>query len=274
MSGIEKVIDFLEGEMTTPVSYGWFHFLFVAIIIALTVFLCIKYKDADDKTVNTISLIAWLIILLFEIYKQVVFSFENEGGVGVWDYQWYAFPFQLCSTPLYLLPFIIFLKEGKVRDSVIAFMMTFSLFGGLATFVYPEQVFISTIGINIQTMVHHGLQIVLGVFLFVNNRKRVDIKFILKGFIVFAIMMAVALLLNIVVYHIFAARGIDETFNMFYIGPYFDCTLPLLSTFYPYMNKILFIILYFLCFCLIAVIMYYIQYGIYKLVLKIKSKQK
>lgn len=272
MNWIEKVINFLEGDMTTPISYGWFHLLFIFLIIALTVFLCIKYKDAGDRAVNLICLIAWIIMVVFELYKQIVFSFEFENGVSSWDYQWYAFPFQLCSTPMYVLPFIIFLKEGKVRDSVIAYMMTFSLFGGLVTFIYPAQVFISTIGINIQTMIHHGLQIVLGVFLFVNNRKRVDIKFIVKGFIIFAILMATALLLNIVVYKIFVARGIGDTFNMFYIGPYFDCTLPLLSIFYPLMNKILFIILYFVCFCLIAIILYYIQLGIYKLVLRFKKQ--
>lgn len=274
MNGIEKFIDSLMGLMEPPTSYGWFHILFVVLIIALIVFLCVKFRDSSEKSVNTICLIGWSIMVLFELYKQIVFSFDGSSGVGVWDYQWYIFPFQLCSTPLYLLPFIIFLKEGKVRDSVIAYMMTFSLFGGLATFVYPEQVFVKLIGINIQSLVHHGLQIALGIFLFAHNRKRVNVKFIVKGFIVFAIMMAIALTLNIVVYNIFTARGIGDTFNMFYIGPYFDCSLPLLSIMYPYMNKILFIILYFVCFCLIAVIMYYIQYGIYKLVLKIKSKQK
>lgn len=271
MNWIEKFIVLLQGTMEEPHSYGWFHFLFVFLIIALTVFLCVKYKDSDAKVVNTICLIVWIIMVVFELYKQTVYTLDVEGGVAVWDYEWYAFPFQLCSTPMYVLPFIIFLKEGKVRDSVLAYMMTFSLFGGLATFVYPEQVFISMTGINIQSMVHHGLQIAVGIFLFVHNRKRVDIKFILKGFIPFAILMFTALMLNIIVYNIFVARGIDETFNMFYIGPYFECTLPLLSIFYPLMNKILFIILYFICFCLIAVILYYIQLGIYKLVLKLKK---
>lgn len=271
MNWIEKFIVLLQGEMEEPHSYGWFHLLFIFAIIALTVFLCVKYKDSNTKVVNTICLIAWITMVVFELYKQTVYSLGVVDGVAVWNYQWYAFPFQLCSTPMYVLPFIIFLREGKVRDSVLAYMMTFSMFGGLVTFIYPEQVFISMIGINIQSMLHHGLQIAVGIFLFVHNRKRVNIKFILKGFIVFAIMMAIALLLNIVVYNIFVARGIDQTFNMFYIGPYFECTLPLLSIFYPLMNKILFIILYFICFCLIAVILYYIQLGIYKLVLRLKK---
>jgi len=271
MNFIEKLIVFLQGTMEEPHSYGWFHILFILLIVALTVFLCIKYKDSSDKVVNVICLIAWIIMVVFELYKQLIYTFNYQDGVSSWDYQWYAFPFQLCSTPMYVLPFIVFLKGGKIRDSVMAYMMTFSLFGGLATFIYPEQVFITMTGINIQSMLHHGLQIAVGIFLFVHNRKRVDIKFILRGFIVFAIMMAIALLLNIVVYNIFKARGVDETFNMFYIGPYFDCTLPLLSIFYPMMNKVLFIILYFICFCLIAVILYYIQLGIYKLILRLKK---
>ena len=61
----------------------------------------------------------------------------------------------------------IFNKEGCVKDSAMAFMMTFSLFGGLVVMAYPNDVFIETIGINLQTMIHHGLQVVLGIYLFV-----------------------------------------------------------------------------------------------------------
>ena len=210
-------------------------------------------------------MIGWIVIFVLEVYKQLVFSFELAGDVPTWDYQWYAFPYQLCSTPLYILPFIFLLKEGKVKDATMAYIMTFSLFGGLAVFFYPNDVFVETIGINIQTMIHHGLQIVLGIFVMVYNRKRLDIKFWLRSIYVFAALVSIALILNISVYHIFAAKGIDETFNMFYVGPYFDCTLPLLSIVYPKIPYICFILLYILGFVLISYIIYIVEKGIYKL---------
>ncbi|MBR3804984.1 MAG: hypothetical protein IKJ14_06535, partial [Clostridia bacterium] len=65
---------------------------------------------------------------------------------------------------------------------------------------------------------------------------------------------------------------LGDTFNMFYIGPYFPCTLPLLEIIYPLMPKVLFIVLYFICFCIVALVMYYMMFGIDKLSCLIKKK--
>ena len=37
-----------------------------------------------------------------------------DNNTLIKDYTWSSFPFQLCSTPLYILPLIIFLKDNKV----------------------------------------------------------------------------------------------------------------------------------------------------------------
>ena len=271
MNFFEKILHALQFRMEEPLSYGWFHLTWVAILIALTVFMCVRFKNASDKLIRRVTMIVWIVILALEVYKQVSFAFSVENGEGKWDYAWYSFPFQLCSSLLYLLPFIAFMKEGRVRDSVIAFMMTFSFFGGLITFIIPEDVFIEEAMINIQTMVHHGSQIFIGIFYFVTLKKKINVIYILKGFFTFAVMMAIALILNIVFYHAFI-KEIGDTFNMFYIGPYFDCTLPILETIYPHVPKVLFIVLYFICFCGIAMVMYYMMVGIDKLVLLIKKK--
>lgn len=257
MSFLEKFLHSLEGEMTRPGNYGWFHLVSVFVIITLTVFLCLKFRDADEKVVRRILFIAWIVMMFAETLKQVLFTFEYDGVSAVWDYQWYAFPYQLCGTPLVVLPFIVFLKEGKVRDAFMAFMSTFSLFGGLATFFYPNDVFVREIAINIQTMLHHGLQIVLGVFIAVHNRRRLTHKYYLSSIPVFAGLLGLAMAMNIGVYHIFVAKGIDETFNMFYVSPYFDCTLPVLSSIYPKVPYAIFIVLYIFGFVLISAILHY-----------------
>ena len=262
MKFFENLLAVLEAEMTEPTNYGWFHLMFVAIVIAATVFLCWKFRDCSDRTFRGISLGLWLLIVVLEIYKQFVYTLEFTDGAFVWDYQWYAFPYQLCSTPLYALPFVAFLPNGKIHDAFIFYMSFFSLFGGIAVFFYPNDVFISTIGINVQTMIHHGLQIVLGIFFTVHERKKLSIFAYLRSAVVFAGFLAIAIIANIVVYHIFAANGIDETFNMFYISPYFECTLPVLSSIYPNVPFIVFILIYSLGFLLVAFLLYLIQYGI------------
>ena len=173
---MEKLLSILELKMKTPTNYSWFHLVFIVIVIGVTVFLCLKFKNCSDKAFRRIVLISWISMVVLEFYKQFVYSYSVEPSVIEWDYQWYAFPYQLCSTPLYVLPFIAFMKDSKFRDCFVAYMSTFSLFAGIAVFLYPNDVFISTIGINIQTMVHHGLQIVLGIFFIVYARKKFSKK--------------------------------------------------------------------------------------------------
>ncbi len=272
MNFFEKLIYSLQKTMECPTNYGWFHIMFILIFAVGTFIICKYFKDCNEKTVNIILLIAWIIVFLLEVYKQIDFSFSYENGIAKWDYQFYAFPFQLCSTQLYILPFIFLLKEGKIRNAMIAYLVTFSFFGGLAVFIYPNDVFIETIGINIQTMIHHGLQVLLGVFIFVRNKDRIDLKFYIKGIFVFIVMLFTALLMNVIVRNILVNAGNDETFNMFYIGPYFECTLPLLSIVYSKVPYICFFLIYMLGFILISFIIYIVETNIYKLVLKIKDK--
>lgn len=269
MNWFEKFVAAISGTMTEPTMYGWFHLLFVGLIIVGTVILCWRAKNVNDKVFRRIVLICWIVMVVLEIYKQVVFSFDVD--TGKWDYQWYAFPYQLCSTPLYVLPFVIFLKECKVRDACIAFMSIFSLFGGLVTVVYPSTVFVETIGINLQTMIHHGLQIVLGIYFIVYNRHKLSIKYYLSALYVFLVVSAVAMLLNLTI-----PKFINgETFNMFFISPYFECTLPVLMIFYPpTVPYIIFLLIYIIGFAIAGIAVYYIQYGIVKLCTKKKNEQK
>ena len=268
MNLFEKITYALDKTMNTPNNYGWFHLMWISIILITTILLCLYFKDAKKETFNKIILVGWIFIVTLEIYKQINFAFNLDNGIVSWEYSWYAFPFQFCSTPLYLLPFIIFLNDGKLKDSFLAYMATFSFFGGLVVFIYPNDVFISTIGINIQTMIHHGLQIVFGVFIVVYNRNRFNFKFYLKAIPLFAIMISIALILNIIIYHAFTNLNIDDTFNMFYISPYFECTLPILSSVYKVMPYSIFLFIYILGFVLISFIIYYIEYQILKLLTK------
>jgi len=268
MNFFEKIIYALQGTMTTPTNYGIFHLCSILLVVIATILLCVFMRNASDKAFRRLVLISWIVIAILEIYKQIVFSFNYEDGKVIWDFQWYAFPFQFCSMQLYLLPFVVFLKDGKIRNAIIAFLATFSLFGGLAVYAYPNDVFISTIGINIQTMIHHGLQIVLGIFFIAYYRKKINIKFFWPSIIVFAACIAVAIILNAIV-----PTFTTETFNMFFVSPLYDCTLPILNMIYPKIPYILFLALYMFGFCLIAFIIHIIAYSILKVCLKKSRKE-
>ena len=262
MDIITKIYDIANSTMTAPTTGSAFHLAFVGAVLVLTVLLSWAFRNCTDRALRTLTGFFWVVIVALEIYKQLVFCLSLSDGVFSWDYAWYIFPFQFCSSPLYILPIIAFSGNNKLRERCIAYMMTFSLFAGLAVFCYPGDVFTETAGICIQTMVHHGSQILMGIFYAVRYRDRFGVKHFFSGAKVFVVMSFIAMVLNVVVYHAFLTFGIDETFNMFYISPYFDCTLPLLSTVYEMIPYTGFICVYFFGFILCALIVYSIFTGL------------
>ena len=156
----------------------------------------------------------------------VNYSFSYADGI-VFDYQWYAFPFQFCSTPMYIGLLAGLTRKGKLHDCLCAYLATFAVFAGTAVMIYPGDVFIDTIGINIQTMICHGSMITMGIYLYATGHVKLSHKTILKAIPVFAVTVGLALIMN----EVFYKTGLigDEAFNMFYISPYFENSLPIYS---------------------------------------------
>lgn len=272
MNVFEQLIYMLQKRVSVPSVYGLYHIVTFALIILMTAWLCIRFRDAEEKTVRRILLTAWIFMVIGEVVKCLLFALTVTDGVASWSFPWHAFPFQLCSTPLYVLPIAIFCR-GRIRETAHVFLMTFSLVGGLAVLIYPESVFTEFLGINIQTMMHHGLQVALGIYLAVCERRNLNLRHFAKAVPAFLMAAIVALILNIGVYHIYAAKGggIPE-FNMFFISPYFDTNLPIVGDVYAAVSYPVFLTVYLLGLPIVALIPYYTILGIYRFVLRKKEK--
>lgn len=138
-------------------------------------------------------------------------------------------------------------RNKKLRDSLIAFLGTFGLFAGLAVMLYPMTVFISTIGINIQTMVHHGSMAAMGIAL-LSTQVKLESKTILKASLVFSVLVSIAVILN-AVHNAWIEQG---TFNMFFINPILRNDLPILSLIQPLVPHIVFLFIYILGFMFVS----------------------
>ncbi len=227
MNFLMKVLTVLDFEMVKPEMYGWFHILWLFLTAVATVLLCWLFKEGTEKQAKRIVFITALIVIVMEIYKQINYTFTISDGTINADYQWYIFPFQFCSMPMFIGFLAGLLKKCKVRDSLYAFLATYAVFAGTSVMLYPSTVFIKTIGVNIQTMFCHGSMIVVGVYLLYTGCVKVKFSTILKAMPVFAIAVVTAAILN----EIANACGINETetFNMFFISPYCDPSLPVYS---------------------------------------------
>ena len=237
----EAIIKFYDLTMPIPPSYGIFHICFVIIAALACFLLCRFFKDPSKKTVRKILLVYSLICILFEIYKQISFTFSVVDGKIHADYMWYAFPFQFCSVPMFIALLVSVIKNEKIYSACLAFLSTFGLIAGVLVMALPGDVFTETIGINIQTMIHHGSQITIGLFLLIRARSLKKISSVLGGVVVFLTVITIALILNVTVVHLIPE---GEIFNMFFISPYFDCTLPFYSTLQPKVPYLLFLFFY------------------------------
>ncbi|MBE7074628.1 MAG: hypothetical protein E7376_01440 [Clostridiales bacterium] len=264
MNFFEKIVTFLQTRMPVPTPYGWFHLLSFAVVIGVSVLLAIKLRHSDNKTIKRFLLIVSITLIVLEIYKQIVFCYNAQSDT--WTYQWYIFPFQFCSSPMYVCLLAALVKKGNFQDYLYSFLGTFALLAGALIMFVPTDVFMSFIGVNIQTMVHHGAMIVVGVVLLVNGACKTNLKTMLKASAVFGVLVFIALAIDCS----YIWLGGTATCNMFFISPYFNTSLPVFSSIQPNVPYFVFLLLYIFAFCLAA----FLVLGTAMLIKKLASKRK
>ena len=268
---IEKIMAVLETRMDIPKPFGWFHLLFWALTIAGTVILIWRFRNASDKTVRRILLGIWIVMVILEIYKQIEGAHDVVWGVPVWSYLWRWFPLQFCSTPLYCLPFIIFLPDCWWRRAFSAFFAGFSLFAGLAVMLYPIDVFTSLVGINIQTMIHHGSMVALGIFMVTYNRHHMNKRYFVGSLAVFYSFAGLAIVLNEVIHAMIVEKQlVDQNINLFFISRHYPCTLPVLADIYAKVPYPVFLCIYLVGFAAVSALIYGLEKGILALIYRKK----
>lgn len=271
MEFLKRVLELLDAEMETPTAFGWFHLLFIALTVGGAAVLCLLHKKDDPDRVRRIVFITAIVVIALEIYKQINYSFSYSGEVIEFDYQWYAFPFQFCSTPMYVGLLAGIIKKGRVHDALCTYLATYALFAGVCVMVYPGDVFIGTIGINIQTMICHGSMISIGVYLLYSGHVKLSHKSILGAMAVFAVCVGLAAVMNEIAY--FSGLLESETFNMFFISRHCEGTLPVYSLVQQVVPFPFCLIIYIAIFSLAAYVILLAAMGIKKLSETVRAKQ-
>ena len=267
-------LKFLQFRINCPQPYGAFHIVSILLVVLATVALCIFCRNIKEKTLSKALFIFWIVLVVLEIYKQFVFSYNiHDDGTVSWAYQWYAFPYQFCATPLTFIPFIALNKASNrvsafIKEGCIAFACTFNLFAGLSVMIYPGDVFMPILGIDIHTMIHHGGQFALGIYLYVYYHNKLKFWSYLKALPVFGFFLVNAMVLNAIV-----PAFTSEVFNMFFISWKFPCTLPVLADIYTKVPYIIFLLIYIIGFAIAGFIIYNIVYWITWLVDRQKPKE-
>lgn len=243
---LEKLIEFKQREVEIPVAGGRLHVISCVAVVLLSILLSMIVRRANDGVFRLVIFTLWIVMLAGELYKQIIFPMHIVDGEIVYTYEWNLFPFQLCSTPLYVLPFLALMRDTPGRDFAAGYIMTVSLIGGLAVYLVPSTVFRSNEFSNIHTMVHHGIQIITAIVTAAYYRGRAGLKMLLKSETVFVGMFTVAALLNKYLYEYLLNTGKCEDFNMFYINPSLQYEIPVMTEWFSQFYGVPMMILYFI----------------------------
>lgn len=264
MNLFEKFLYLLQGTMDTPKPFGWFHLLWIGLTIIIIFILYKLRKYYNDKQLKTVLLIYGLVSFILELIKQLIWAFNYDPitNLVTWDYEWYSAPFQLCTTPIFISLICLFLKKNKIRDSLLSYMAFVTILGGITTILMPDSCFVSTIEVNIHTMWLHCGSFVVSVYLLMTGEVEIKKENLLKAFKVFLMFVGLAELLNISVYHSGILNG--ETFNMFYISPYFITHLPIFNVVQENLPFIFYLLFYISVIFMGTVIVYLTAYLIKK----------
>ncbi len=225
MKFLEAVLRFLDTQAkNVPVAFGAFHLFCMALMVLSTVYLCLRRRKDDPRKA---VLLTAIVVAVLEIYKQINFTFQVRDTGIVADFQWYSFPWQFCSMPMYAGLLTGIFRKGKIHDALCAFLASYAIFAGLCVMLYPVQVFTGTIGINIQTMICHGTMIPIGAYLLATGHVKLEHKTILKALPVFACAVLAAIVMNEIAFY----SGLleHETFNMLFISRHCEPSLPVYS---------------------------------------------
>lgn len=269
MNWFEKFIYALQFEITKPKVFGLFHIIALLIVIVLSALVIVFRKRMSNKFINTSILVAGIFLIIIEGLKQVLNALDVTDGVAEWSYSWRTFPFQFCSVPMYVMFIAGILKKGKVYNTLLCFLATFGLFGGLITVLYPSTVFSPSLFISVHTMIWHGVMVVVGIMIFATRSVEISFKTMLKASIVFLIIVVMAEIMN-VLWHFF---GTEKEFNMLYISPYYESDLPVLNTIQAKAPYIVFLLCYLVGFVLATTIVTASAIGINKLYSRITKKR-
>lgn len=244
MNIFEKILLFLQGEMKTPTRFGWFHIMWIILALLTIYFLYKRRNKHNEKQLKIVLGTYGIIALVLETLKQLIWSFNYNPtlNIATWDYTWYAFPFQLCTTPIYASLICLFLKQTKFRESLLSYISYITILGSISTILLPDSCFVSDTLINIHTMWLHIGSFVVSIYLFISKEVKINIKSLIKASIVFIIFVLIANYLNLIIYYSGVLNG--ETFNMFYISPFFISSLPIFDIIQQNVPYIIYLLIY------------------------------
>ena len=211
--------------------YGAFHLIISAVMICLAVIGALWAKRLSDAgRVRLLTICGWVLVVM-EIYKQLFLYYIVNDGV----YDWWYFPFQLCSAPMYLCILLPLIKQGRHRAAVLTFLATYTFIGALATFIVPEDILRSYVTLTFHGFIWHGLLLFISLTIALSGMADLTKNGFARATALFLVMCVIAVMINIAVEPAMQAAHSGGLLSnsyaaMFYLNPYHISPQPIVCT--------------------------------------------
>ena len=114
--------------------------------------------DINNRNIDKLFFITGIIMLISEIIKQLLLTFIIGGG----KYNWWYFPFQLCSIPMYMLLIYPWIKRRMAKLSMLCFLMSYTLLSGMMAFADTSGMRYPLAILTVHSYAWHILLILIG----------------------------------------------------------------------------------------------------------------
>ncbi len=212
---VKEFFEMTAWGMEKPPAYGPFHLIFFFAGLAVSVLLAYLLRNKSEKVFRGVLIGCGVFLMITEVYKQLFYYYVvNYVQHGVCGYQWWIFPFQLCSVPMYLCIIAPLLPKGKVQNAMYNFMLAFNLMGGFISFIEPSGLVHEYWTLTIHAFVWHMSLVFIGLYIGFSRHgglKKSDFK---GAAVTFTVCCVIAFILNCALWKVTGG-----SMNNFYIGP-------------------------------------------------------
>ena len=226
-------LSFLNNAWQTPEVFGAFHIASALAVTAAAVAGALYAKRLSDAGRMRMLLACGWVLVIMEVYKQLFLYFRVSSGT----YDWWYFPFQLCSMPMYLCILLPLICRGTsgLSSAVLTFLAGYTFTGAAAALIFPEDFLRPQMSLTLHGFIWHGLLLFISLTIALSGMADLTLKGWARSTVLFLVMCAAAVVINVLTEPVMAASYAEGLIPhnyaaMFYLNPYHLSPQPLVGT--------------------------------------------
>lgn len=229
---IIRILNITAYRTDAPEMFGAFHILTALAAAAAAAAGAFAARKLTDAGRCRLLFFAGVFLLVTEIYKQLFLYYIVNDQI----FDWWFFPFQLCSVPMYLCLLLPFTRpEGILRKAFYTFLAGYAFVGAAASLIWPEDFLRPYLSLTLHGFVWHGILLFISLLAAFSDMTDYSAKGQARAAGLFTALSCIAVIINVIaeprMAAAYSAGGIEHNYAaMFYLNPYHYSSQPIVST--------------------------------------------